>query len=212
MAKPKVCPTVTAFDLSSYSQQIKQISFARRIHIDLMDGQFAPSKSPSIYEVNLPHHHIVDVHLMYQEPMLVLERLIELKPHMVIVHNEAQLHHMHFVAELHKHGIKAGLALLRDTPAEHAFQIMHSFDHVLVFSGNLGYHGGTADLGLLDKVKKIRAHHFEAEIGWDGGINADNISALVGAGVNVLNVGGYIQKSSDPENAYATLLEEIKET
>ena len=110
MAKPRVCPTVTAFDLAGYSQQIKRISFAKRIHIDLMDGQLAPSTSPNIYDISLPNHHIVDVHLMYQEPMKVLDRLVALKPHMVIVHNEASLHHMHFVAELHKHCIKAGLA------------------------------------------------------------------------------------------------------
>jgi len=82
---------------------------------------------------------------------------------------------------------------------------MHSFDHVLVFSGNLGRHGGEADLGLLEKVRQIKAHHPEVEIGWDGGINDQNVKQLVEAGVEVLNVGGYIQKADDPEHAYATL-------
>jgi ribulose-phosphate 3-epimerase len=97
------------------------------------------------------------------------------------------------------------LALLQDTPVEYAEQIMHSFDHVLVFSGILGHHGGQADLGLLEKVRQIRAHHPDVEIGWDGGINDQNARQLVGAGVDVLNVGGYIQKSSDPAAAYAKL-------
>jgi pentose-5-phosphate-3-epimerase len=82
---------------------------------------------------------------------------------------------------------------------------MHSFDQVLIFSGHLGYHGGEADLGLLDKVAKVRAHHPEAEIAWDGGINDQNAAKLVAGGVNVLNVGGYIQNSSTPQEAYATL-------
>lgn len=204
-----VCPTVTAYDLDEYSRQLRVASqFAKRIHIDLMDGQFAPTKSPGLGEIWLPAHGpVIDIHLMYQEPMSVLDQLIKLKPHLVVIHNEAHVHHMHFVAELHRHDIKVGLAVLRETPIEYAYQIMHSFDHVLVFSGNLGHHGGKADLGLLDKVRKVREHHPEAEIGWDGGIDDHNARQLIEAGVDVLNTGGFIQKSHDPEAAYATLVE-----
>lgn len=206
-----ICPTVTAYEIHEYSRQLRLISsFAKRIHVDLMDGVFAPTVSPSLDEIRLPHHGKTDIHLMHERPMDVLDQLIRLKPHMVVIHNEAHVHHMHFVAELHKHGIEAGLAILRDTPIEYAYQIMHSFDHVLIFSGKLGYHGGEADLGLLDKVRKVREHHPDAEIGWDGGINEHNIRQLVDAGVDVLNVGGSIQKASDPEAAYATLKEIIK--
>ncbi len=207
-----ICPTVTAYTPTEYVEQLRRITpFAKRVHIDLMDGHFAPSTSPTMNEILLPHDVEVDIHLMYQEPMTVLDRLIHMKPHMVVIHNEAQVHHMHFTAELHKHGIDVGLAILQDTPIEYAYQIMHSFDHVLVFSGNLGYHGGTADLGLLDKVRKIREHHPDAEIGWDGGINAENARQLIEAGVEVLNVGGFIQKADNPNAAYATLLEVIGE-
>lgn len=126
---------------------------------------------------------------------------------MVIIHNEATVHHMHFAAQLHQHDIEVGLAILHDTPIEYAYQIMHSFDHILVFSGKLGFHGGEADLGLLDKVSKIRQHHPDAEIGWDGGINDQNIRQLIEAGVDVLNVGGFIQKSEDPAQAFRQLTE-----
>ena len=49
------------------------------------------------------------------------------------------------------------------------------------------------------------ASSFCFSIGWDGGINADNVVELVRAGVEVLNVGGFIQHSSDPGAAYAKL-------
>lgn len=205
-----ICPTITAYDTPEYREQMKRVApFAQRVHIDLMDGNFAPTMSPALDHVWWPHELIADVHLMYQEPMDYLEQLLKLKPHLVIVHNEAHVHHMHFSAELHKAGIRAGLAILQDTPIEHAYQIMHSFDHVLIFSGHLGFHGGEADLGLLDKVRKVRAHHPEAEIGWDGGINDRNARALVDGGVNVLNVGGFVQKADDPEAAYAKLKEVV---
>jgi ribulose-phosphate 3-epimerase len=201
-----ICPTVTAYDMHEYRVQMERlVPFAKRIHIDLMDGEFAPTRSPELTRIWWPPELVADIHLMYKRPMDYLETLIRLKPAMVIIHNEADVHHMHFAAELHKNDIQVGLALLHDTPVEYAYQIMHSFDQVLVFSGNLGYHGGQADLGQLDKVTKIRAHHPDAEIAWDGGINDENAEALLSAGVRVLNVGGYIQKNDNPERAYATL-------
>ena len=179
--------------------------FVERLHIDLMDGEFAPTKSPDLDQVWWSPKIIADIHLMYQRPMDYIDQLIKLRPHLVVIHNEAHVHHMEFAARLHAEGIEAGLAILRDTPVENAFQIMHSFDHVLVFSGDLGKHGGVADLGLLDKVAKIREHHPDAEIGWDGGINDQNARQLVEAGVDVLNVGGFIANAKSPQEAYAKL-------
>lgn len=201
-----ICPTVTAFDEYQYNQQIKLLKpFAQRIHIDLMDGVFAPTTSPGLDHVWWPHELQADIHLMYQEPMTVVDQLIALKPRLVVVHNEAYVHHMEFAARLHQHDILVGLAILHDTPIEYAYQIMHSFDHVLVFSGHLGHHGGQADLGLLDKVAKIRAHHPDAEIGWDGGVTESNAPLLLHGGVDVLNVGSAIHAADDPASAYATL-------
>lgn len=206
----QIVPTVTAFEPHEYREQMERIEpFAERVHIDLMDGKFAPTLSPPLAGVWWPHKLVADIHLMYQRPMEQLEQLIALKPHLVVIHNEADVHHMDFAAKLHAAGIEAGLAILADTPVEYAYQIMHSFDHVLVFSGNLGHHGGTADLGLLDKVRKIREHHPEAEIGWDGGINDQNARQLIEAGVDVLNVGAFIQNAADPRAAYTAIQQVI---
>lgn len=207
-----ISPTVTAFDTHEYRTQMERVrGFAKRIHVDLMDGEFAPTKSPNLEHIWLPHHIEADIHLMYQKPMEYVETLIKLKPHMVVIHNEADVHHMHFAAELHKHDILVGLAVLADTPIEYAAQVMHSFDQVLIFSGHLGYHGGQADLGLLSKVAYVREHHPEAEIAWDGGITAENARQLVEAGVEVLNTGGYIQKADNPEAAYDTITSVIQQ-
>ena len=205
-----ICPTVTAVSEHDYKEQLLSLKpFAKRIHIDLMDGRFAPTESPGLDHIWWPPELEVDIHLMYQEPMAVLHDLLRLRPRMVIVHNEAQVHHMHFCGELHKAGIMTGLALLPETPVAYCEQIMHSFDHILIFSGNLGHHGGLANLDLLAKVAQIRDHHPDVEIGWDGGINDENAATLVASGIEVLNVGGYIQNSADPEAAYAKLRADI---
>ena len=203
--KTMICPTVTAYDLHEYREQLERINFAQRVHIDLMDGLFTPTTSPELSRIWLPHHQLTDIHLMYQNPANYLDWLVKLRPSMVIIQAEADVHHMEFAGRLHKEGIKAGLAILQDTPAKNIFQIMHSFDHILVFSGDLGRHGGVADLGLLSKVSEIKDEYPEVEISWDGGINDENAQQIVEGGIDVLNVGGFIQGSSDKEKAFQNI-------
>jgi ribulose-phosphate 3-epimerase len=203
---PVICPTVTAYDTHAYREQMERIEpFAERIHIDLMDGQFAPTKSPPLNQIWLPDNITSDIHLMYQHPMNYLDQLIKLKPNLVIIQYEADVDHAHFATHLRENGIKAGLALLQETKVDSITDLMPCFDHVLIFSGDLGHHGGTADLKLLDKVKEVKIKFPEVEISWDGGINDQNAKQLVEAGVDVLNVGGFIQNADDPQEAYATL-------
>ncbi len=201
-----ICPTVTEYDLHAYRQRMEQIeAFAQRVHIDLMDGVFATTKSPDLTHIWWPSKLTADIHLMYQHPANYLDQLIKLKPRLVIIHAEAEVDHMDFAARLHSADILAGLALLQNTSVASVERIIHSFDQVLVFSGNLGHHQGVADLALLSKVKEVRENHPDADVAWDGGVNNQNAKQLVEAGVTVLNVGGFIAGAEDPAAAYAKL-------
>lgn len=201
-----ICPTITAYDPHEYREQIERLQpFAVRIHIDLMDGEFTQTKSPSLEQIWWPPEFTADIHLMYQRPMETVEKLISLKPNLVIIHKEAEVDHADFANKLRAADIKVGLAFLKDTPIDDAFELISAFDHVLVFSGDLGRHGGTADLSLLDKVRQLRTQHPQIEISWDGGINDQNANQLVEAGIDVLNVGGFIQGASDPKASYQAL-------
>jgi ribulose-phosphate 3-epimerase len=198
-----ICPTVTAYDSHEYREQMERVqSFAKRVHIDLMDGHFAPTKSPDLRHIWWPDKVVADIHLMYQRPLPHLPELIKLRPSLVVIHAEAEVDHREFAAGLRRVGIRAGLALLHDTPVERVKSIVKSFDHLLIFSGHLGYHGGAADLSLLDKVKELDELNSQAEIGWDGGITDHNAKQLADAGVDVLNVGGFIQSSKNPTATY----------
>jgi ribulose-phosphate 3-epimerase len=56
-----------------------------------------------------------------------------------------------------------------------------------------------------EKISELLDINPNLEIGWDGGINDKNVTELIKAGVDVLNAGGFIQKSTNPANAYAIL-------
>lgn len=204
-----ICPTVMGSSSKEYREAIERIAeFAERIHIDFADGVFAPAKLEPIEDAWWPIGLVVDFHIMYQKPLDHLETVILHQPNLAIVHAEAD-DAWQFLEELEDLGIHRGVALLKDTPAEVVKPHLDKIDHVLVFSGDLGYYGGQVDLSLLDKVKRLREMKPELEIGWDGGINDQTALELAKGGVNVLNAGGYIQKASNPEGAYAKLLANI---
>lgn len=201
-----ICPTITAYDLHSYRQRMEQIEvFAKRVHIDLMDGEFAPTKSPELAQIWWPDSLTADIHVMYQRPRTLLEQLIALKPSLVIIQFEAEVDHAAFADGLHQAGIKAGLGLLQATTVETAGTVLGNFDHVMIFSGDLGRQGSVANLSLLDKVHQARERYPDIEIAWDGGINDQNAKQLVEASVDVLNVGSFIAGAAVPAAAYAKL-------
>ena len=131
---------------------------------------------------------------------------------MIIVHAEATGDVKTALMQIRQAGIMAGLALLKPTVPRTVEELIKIADHVMIFSGELGRFGGTASLMQLEKIRLIKAINPSVEIGWDGGVAVDNAYSLVQGGVNVLNVGGVIQKSSDPRTIFSRLQQEINKT
>lgn len=201
-----ISPTILAEDAAAYQQQIETVSqFAARLHIDIADGSLAPTHTVGIDEIWWPGGVRADLHCMIKQPLEHLEALIALQPQLIIVHAEGQGNFADFADACHHHGIETGIALLQQTPVDTIRPALDLIDHVLVFSGDFGKFGGKADPAMLTKVKALKALKPQLEIGWDGGINAQNINALARSGVEVLNVGGAIHGTDDPAAAYERL-------
>lgn len=205
----QIVPTITAENPHVYRDQIERVQgFAKRIHIDLMDGIFTPNKSIGIENVWWSEDIVADIHLMFQNPQEQLEILLKLKPNLVTIHAESDCSFLQFAEKLTQNDIKCGVALLPETSVESLGETIQHIQHLLIFSGNLGYQGGSvANLDLLEKVTKAKDLNPELEIAWDGGINETNTRALAAAGVEVLNVGGYIHAAPDAGLAYKALTE-----
>lgn len=202
----EICPTVTTDDPAVYKLQIEQtLAYAHRLHIDLSDGIFTRNKLTEIEDVWWPGGVRADLHVMYQRPFEHLQAMIALRPQLIIVHAEADGDFIECAKQIRRHGIEVGVALLPETPVEAIRPALEWIDHVLIFSGNLGHFGGHADLSLLGKVQRLRDLKSRLEIGWDGGVNADNAKILAVGGIDVLNAGGYLHGAKDSASAYATL-------
>jgi ribulose-phosphate 3-epimerase len=204
-----ICPTLTATDIDQFSNQIKTVSqFAKRVHLDIADGLFAP-KLLDVNKIWLPDI-LTDIHVMYENPEPVIDKLINLKPHLIIVHYESEADFNKIAQALKSNNIKFGIALLQQTDVSVLRQLRDILDHVLIFSGNLGFFGGNADISLMTKASSVKELNPDIEVGWDGGINLSNTKILDDHQVDVLNVGGYIHKSKDPKQAFLSLVESIE--
>lgn len=200
-----ICPTVLAHSAEEFAEQLEAVSsFAERIQIDLGDGIFT-SATVGLDTVRWPERLMADIHLMYQRPADYLDAVIALRPHLIILHAEADGDLASLLKQVQKAGIAAGVALLQATAPDDVAELIAMSDHVLIFSGSLGSFGGRVDLSLLKKVDSIRRLNAEVEIGWDGGANNETVLALSQGGIDVLNVGGAIQKASQPANAFRVL-------
>ena len=202
-----ICPTITVENLADYRTQMERITpFTHRVHIDIMDGEFAPSLSPGPHEVWWPVGIKADIHLMFKSPAEAVKTLAKHSPNLIIVHAEAEGDFNEVINYCRQRKIKIGVALLAQTAPEKIMPALSNIDHVLIFSGNLGYQGGShANFELLNKARIIKARKPAIEIGWDGGVSNQNVAELINGGVDVLNVGGYIQKAEDPQRAYHSL-------
>ena len=205
-----IVPTVLAENADQYKQSMERIqTFAQRVHIDICDGEFAPSFTLSSNEAWWPGEWQADIHAMVARPSEHVDQLIALKAGLIIFHAEVQEDLLPILQRVQQAGIKAGVALQRPTVPLAVKPYIEQADHVMIFSGDLGHYGGTASLMQLEKVRLIRAIKPHVEVGWDGGVNLENAYSLAQGGVDVLNVGGTLAKAADAAAAYKSLVEEI---
>ena len=205
-----IAPTILTESEDDYRNTVERLhGFAQRVHIDLTDGEFAPTFTVGVNQLWWPQEWEVDIHAMVARPSQYVDALIQLKPKSIIFHAEASEDLMPIIAKIKQAGIHAGVALLKPTVPSTVQPYIENADHVMVFSGDLGHYGGEASMMQLEKVRLVRKIKADVEIGWDGGANVENCYTLVQGGVDVVNVGGAINKSDDPAGTYKTMVEEI---
>ena len=206
----EIVPTILCQEADDYKLTIERLSpFAKRVHLDLADGEFAPTKTIELSQMWWPQDWQVDIHAMVARPSLYVDALVQMRPSLVIFHAEVDEDLQPSIQQLKASGIQTGVGLLRPTVPNTVKDVIGAVDHVLVFSGDLGHYGGKASLMQLEKVRLIRSIHPSVEVGWDGGATLENVFSLAQGGVNIVNCGSAIHSAPDPAEAYQKLVAEV---
>ncbi len=176
-------------------------TLADYIHIDIMDGKFVENKTWTFSEIKkitsysrLP----LDVHLMVDNPKKYIEDYALLDTDTITFHYEAVKDVNEMIDYVKDYGLKVGIAISPDTPANVLFPYLNSIDEIIVMSVYPGKSGQSFINESVDKIRELRNKIDElgsrCVINVDGGINDETGLLCKEAGVDMLVSASFIHK------------------
>ena len=185
------------------------------IHLDVMDGTLVPNISFGFSVVDAVAkvaEKPLDAHLMVVHPERWFECLAADKVSCVSFHWEASGRRSAAnLAAIKALGMKAGLVINPDIPVQKLYPYIGKADFFLIMSVFAGFGGQKFIYESIDRVAALRAEierrGAKALIEVDGGVSADNATALKEAGADILVAGSSVFKSQDPLAAMRALRE-----
>ena len=206
MSDKKIAPSILSADLARLAQEVEAVERggADWIHIDVMDGHFAPAITIGPLVVSairkttkLP----LDVHLMIDNPDNFIDSFSEAGADIIVVSVEScpHLHRtIHFIKE--KVG-KVGICLNPATPLSTLEDILSEIDLVALLLVNPGFKGQKSNPKIVHKVERLRnmidEKGLQVDIEADGGITLDNIAQVSKAGADIFVAGSAVFSTED---------------
>ena len=207
--KYMLAPSILAADFTELGKQMKMTeeNGAEYLHFDVMDGMFVPSISfgmPVLQSIKKATNQVMDAHLMVKDPIRYIEAFQKAGADFVTVHLEACPDVDATLDKIKESGMKVGLSICPDTPAEAVEEYLPKVDMLLVMCVHPGFGGQKFIPESLDKIRKIRAMINEkglnVDIEVDGGIYLTNVREVLDAGANVIVAGSAVFNGDPAEN------------
>ena len=200
-------PSILSADFSDLRSGVELIEKAGAdwIHVDVMDGHFVPNLSfgpKTVADIRKLTDLPLDVHLMVDNPELMIPPFAEAGADRKTFHIEASLHAHRACQMIRSYGKGVGLSIVPSTPVEMVRDLFPDIDLLLVMTVNPGFGGQSLIPMCLEKVSRARAigndRGLSLHIQVDGGINEETAKKARDAGANVLVSGSSFFKAPDP--------------
>lgn len=190
----KIAPSLLSADFADLKNEIKDISAADFVHLDVMDGQFVPNISFGIPVIKSLRKHsdlIFDVHLMIKNPIKYIEDFAKAGADIITFHVEADDDVSETIDKIKSCNVKCGIVLSPDTEAEAVLPYLDKVDMILLMSVYPGFGGQKYISRVTDKIRKVKEYIGDRSIDLeiDGGITSENVGEAVSAGANVIVAG-----------------------
>jgi len=204
----KIAPSIAAADQGMLAQEAARLKSwgADWIHVDIMDGVFAPNLTfgPAIVKAirkasDLP----LDCHLMISNPELLLERFLLAGGDIMTVHAETV--NSESLARIEKKigefNAKLGVAFKPATSLDSIDLSGSNVSLVTIMTVNPGFSGQKfmpEVLPKLEEAKKRYPDRNKTEIEVDGGVDESNARSIADEGASVLVAGNAVFGQQDP--------------
>lgn len=211
MSEIQIAPSILASDFSRLGEEITSVidAGADLIHVDVMDGHFAPNITigpPVVASIKKVCSVPMDVHLMITDPDDYVEDFANAGADIITFHVEASRHPLRLLERIRDLGCRAGIVLNPGTSQDEIEFIADAVDMVLVMTVNPGFGGQVFIPEMIEKIQLVRAMIGDRDLEVDGGIDEETAVEAVNAGANVLVAGSYIFRS----DSYFEAIEKIR--
>lgn len=205
-------PSILSADFVNLEAELKRISNADAVHVDVMDNHFVPNLTlglPVVERIQAVSPVPLDAHLMIADADRWAPAYADAGVASVTFHAEAAMAPIKLARELRARGSKAGMALRPATPVEPYLDMLSELDMLLIMTVEPGF-GGQSFLDVtLPKIRRARAAIDGSGIGVaiqvDGGVTEETILRAAEAGANVFVAGSAVYGHKDPAAAIERL-------
>jgi len=214
MPEIQIMPSILAADQGRLAEDCRraEAAGADQLHVDIMDARFVRNLSLSSLQTQAARDAVripLNVHLMMMEPQYYLEDYQKAGAVTLLIHAEARCKVFELLVKIRALGMRAGLTLNPETPAEAVFEALEEglLDEVLCMSVHPGF-GGQRYLDYIEpKLIEIRRRAPELDLAIDGGISDQTVEQAAACGVNLFVAGSYLFGAPDMPAALADLRE-----
>jgi ribulose-phosphate 3-epimerase len=208
MAPCCINPSILSADFVNLEAELRRISNADAVHVDVMDNHFVPNLTiglPVVKRIQEISPVPLDAHLMIADADRWAPGFADAGLASVTFHAEASIAPVKLARELRARGAKAGMALRPGTAVEPYLDMLTELDLLLIMTVEPGF-GGQSFLDLtLPKIRRARAaidgSGARVALQVDGGITEETIVRAAEAGANVFVAGSAVYGAADPAEA-----------
>lgn len=215
-----IAPSLLAADFARLAEALEIIKAAgaSMIHVDVMDGHFAPDITvgqPVIASLRKATDLALDVHLLVERPERYAAQFVDAGADRLAVHAEATPHLPRVLELIRTRGAKAGAALNPATPVESLGDVLGEVDFLTILAADPGIQEGAFIPWSMEKVRAAARAREERRLQFaiqvEGAVGFDNLEELVRAGADILVAGSAIFHNDDPKARLGEMIRRASE-